>query len=169
MTAAGRTREDTFPATGSGAGAGASRRWLRGGLTLLAVIQAVTGGWQYFAPRSFYYDVPTVAADRPFSAHLMTDVGGLNLALALVLAAAAWRLEQTLARVALTAYLVYAGSHLAFHATGQAVLTPGQRVFLFTSLALLPAIALALLPLTRRRPARPAATPARPDSPGRPG
>lgn len=120
---------------------------------MLAAIQAAIGGWQYFAPRSFYYGVPTVSADRPFSAHLMTDVGGLNLALAVVLAAAAWRLDRTLIRAALAAYLVYCGSHFAFHATDQAPLTPGHRALLLTSLALPPAIALALLLLTRRRPA----------------
>lgn len=81
----------------------------------------------------------------------MTDVGGLNLALAVVLAVAAWRLDRTLTRAALAAYLVYSGSHLAFHATGQAPLTPGQRALLLTSLTLLPAIALALLLLTRQR------------------
>jgi hypothetical protein len=30
------------------------------------------GAWQYFAPRSFYTDIPTVAADPPFNQHLMT-------------------------------------------------------------------------------------------------
>lgn len=167
MTAARNARTAAAPDAGGATGAGAVRNWLRGGLVLLAAIQAGMGGWQYFAPRSFYYDIPTVSADRPFSAHLMTDVGGLNLALAVVLAAAAWRLDRTLTRAALAAYLVYSGSHLAFHATDPAALTPGQRAFLLTSLALLPAIALALLLLTRRGPARPDPTPGDPGNRGR--
>jgi hypothetical protein len=123
---------------------------LRAGLILLAVIQAGQGAWQYFAPRSFYGTIPTVAADPPFNDHLLRDVGGLNLALAVVLAAAAWRLDRTLTRVALIAYLIYSGSHLAFHATDQAQLAAGQRTFLLTSLAVLPVLAAALLLLTTR-------------------
>ena len=45
---------------------------LRAGLTVLALITLVVGAWQYFAPRSFYTDIPTVAADPPFNQHLMT-------------------------------------------------------------------------------------------------
>ncbi len=152
MTAARNARTAAVPDAGGATRPGAVRNCLRGGLALLAAIQAAMGGWQYFAPRSFYYGIPTVWADRPFSAHLMTDVGGLNLALAVVLAVAAWRLDRTLTRAALAAYLVYSSSHLAFHATGQAPITPGQRALLLTSLTLLPAIALALLLLTRQRP-----------------
>ncbi|MGE5133858.1 MAG: hypothetical protein ACM32E_13210 [Gemmatimonadota bacterium] len=127
-----------------------ARGWLRAGLILLAVIQAGQGAWQYFAPRSFYDVIPTVAADPPFNGHLLTDVGGLNLALAVVLAAAAWRLDRTLTRVALIAYLVYSGSHLAFHAADQARLAAGPRALLITGLALLPALAAALLALSIR-------------------
>ena len=126
-----------------------SRSWLRAGLILLAVLTAGAGAWQYFAPRSFY-GFPTVAADPPFNGHLLTDVGGLNLALAVVLAAAAWRLDRTLTRVALAAYLVQSCSHLAFHATDQARLAPGPRALLITGLALLPALAVALLALSIR-------------------
>lgn len=127
MTAAPNARTAVDQGEGGATGAGAVRNCLRGGLVLLAAIQAGMGGWQYLAPRSFYYGIPTVSADRPFSAHLMTDVGGLNLALAVVLAAAAWRLDRTLTRAALAAFLVDSGSHLAFHATDPASLTPGQR------------------------------------------
>jgi hypothetical protein len=106
MTAAPNARMAADPDAGGATGAGAVRNCLRGGLVLLAAIQAGMGGWQYFAPRSFYYEIPTVSADRPFSAHLMTDVGGLNLALVVVLAAAAWRLDRTLTRAALALALL---------------------------------------------------------------
>jgi hypothetical protein len=152
---AGTGTSPAGPGTGPAAGGsrpatGRRRAWLRAGLILLAVIQAGQGVWQYFAPRSFYFDTPTVAADPPFNGHLLTDVGGLNLALAVVLAAAAWRLDRTLTRAALAAYLVYSVSHLAFHAADQARLTAGSQALLITGLALLPALAAALLMLTTR-------------------
>lgn len=125
-----------------------SRAWLRAGLIVLAAIQVAVGGWQYFAPRAFYDDIPTVAADPPFNGHLLTDVGGLNLALAVVVAAAAWRMERALTRVALVAYLVYSGSHLAFHAADHAALGAGTKVLLISGLAALPMVAAALLLLT---------------------
>ena len=137
--------------------AGSSRRarsWLRAGLAILASITLATGAWQYFAPRSFYTDVPTVAADPPFNQHLMTDVGGLGLALAVVLGAAAVTMERLLIRVALAAYLVYSVSHLLFHVTHLTGLSAGGTAFVVTGLTLLLAFALALLILaTRVRPA----------------
>lgn len=127
--------------------------WLRAGLALLAVIEALQGFWMYFAPRSFYDDVPTVSADPPFNAHLMTDIGGLGLAMAVVMGAAAVLMDRTLTRVALAAYLVYSASHLLFHATHLTGMSPGGTAFLLTGLSLLPLIALALLILaTRPRP-----------------
>ena len=124
--------------------------WLRAGLTVLALITLVAGAWQYFAPRSFYTDVPTVAADPPFNQHLMTDLGGLGLALALVLGAAAVTMDRLLIRVALAAYLVYSISHLLFHITHLTGLSAGGAAFLVTSLTLLPVLALALLILATR-------------------
>jgi hypothetical protein len=147
-----------------GRGAGRAGRWLRARLILLAAVEAAVGGWQYLAPGSFFRDVPAVAADPPFNSHLMTDAGGLNLALAVVLGAAAWRMERTLTRMALTAYLVCSGSHLLFHATDRATLAPGARVLLLTSLGLLPAAAAALLVLAGRA-GRPGAS----SEPGGPG
>ena len=124
--------------------------WLRAGLTVLALITLIAGAWQYFAPRSFYTDVPTVAADPPFNQHLMTDLGGLGLALALVLGAAAVTMDRLLIRVALAAYLVYSISHLLFHITHLTGLSAGGAAFLVTSLTLLPVLALALLILATR-------------------
>ena len=123
---------------------------LRAGLTVLALITLIVGAWQYFAPRSFYTDIPTVAADPPFNQHLMTDVGGLGLALAVVLAAAAVTMDGLLIRVALAAYLVYSVSHLLFHVTHLTGLSAGGTAFLVTGLTLLPALALALLILASR-------------------
>lgn len=137
MTALGRTSRGS-----------ASARWLRRGLAVLALIEAIQGVWQYFAPRSFYLHVPTLDADPPFNEHLMSDIGGLSLAMAVLLGASAWFGDRILARVALAAYLVYSVSHLLFHATHPEGMTPGGAALLFTSLSLLPALALGLLALT---------------------
>jgi hypothetical protein len=120
------------------------RARLRAGVVLLAVIQAVTGAWQYFAPRAFY-DLPTVGAGATFNEHLMTDIGGLGLALAVVLAAAARRMERSLVQAALAGYLVYSVSHLAFHVTHLDRLPTTDAALQLTGLVLLPAFALALL------------------------
>ena len=120
------------------------RARLRAGVVLLAVIQAVTGAWQYFAPRAFY-DLPTVGAGATFNEHLMTDIGGLGLALAVVLAAAALRMERSLVQAALAGYLVCSVSHLAFHATHLDRLPATDAALQLTGLVLLPAFALALL------------------------
>ncbi|HEY3750779.1 MAG TPA: hypothetical protein VGL80_16415 [Pseudonocardiaceae bacterium] len=94
-----------------------ARSWLRGGLVFLIVVQAVVGGWQYFFSRSFYDHFPTVALDPPFNQHLMSDVGGLGLALTAVLVFAAVHLEYRLVCAALTGYIVYAATHVLFHLT----------------------------------------------------
>ena len=130
---------------------------LRAGLAVLALEAAVQDTWMYLAPRSVYDGMPTVSASGPFSQHLMSDIGGLNLALAVVLGSAAAWLDRRLARVALTAYLVYALSHLTFHLTDLIGLSPGGQAFLLTAL-LLPAIAITLLFLAT--PASPARAPA---------
>jgi hypothetical protein len=117
---------------------------MRAGLVLLTFVQAAIGAWQYFAPRAFYH-LPTVDANPPFNAHLMTDVGGLGMALAAVLGAAALRLERSLVQAALAGYLVYSVSHLAFHATHLARLPATDATLLLIALAVLPAMAAALL------------------------
>jgi hypothetical protein len=121
---------------------------LRAGLAVLALVAAAEGAWMYLAPRSFYDDVPTVSASGPYSEHLMTDIGGLNLAMAVVLGCAAVWLDLRLSRVALAAYLVYSVTHLAFHLGHLDGLSAGGTAFLVTTLALLPAIALGLLAVT---------------------
>jgi hypothetical protein len=134
-----------------------ARRWLRAGLVLLTALQAVIGGWQYFAPHSFYADIPTVAADPPYNEHLMTDVGGLGLALAAILGAGALLMERNLIRAALAGYLVYTLTHLVYHVTHLAGLPGGDPVLLTIGLALPPAVAAGLLLLTARAPGRPGA------------
>ncbi|GAA5037359.1 hypothetical protein HNP84_003111 [Thermocatellispora tengchongensis] len=96
------------------------RAWLRAGLAYLAFTEAVVGAWQLLLPKSFYDDFPLpghpwVSSLPPYNEHLMRDVGGLNLGLALILAVAAIRLGATLARTAVSGYLLFALPHLLFH------------------------------------------------------
>lgn len=67
------------------------RRGVRGGLIALAMIAGGVGGWQFFAPHLFYDAFPGlghawVSLFPPFNAHLMQDVGGFNLAFAVLFA-----------------------------------------------------------------------------------
>jgi 2-alkyl-3-oxoalkanoate reductase len=62
--------------------------WALAGISYLALTGFLVGFWAQFAPRSFYDAFPGggfawVSLDGPFNEHLVRDVGGLNLALAL--------------------------------------------------------------------------------------
>jgi len=89
---------------------------LRIGLIVMIALETMAGLWQYFFPRSFYDDFPTVDLDPPFNEHLMADVGGLNLALTAILICAAVVLQYRLVMATLLGFAVFAISHLAFHA-----------------------------------------------------
>ena len=91
----------------------------RAGLWALAAIQAIDGLYALLAPRSFYDDFPLgrgwVAALPGYSEHLVRDVGGLFLATAIMLAAAAIFLGRRLVAVALVSFLAFAIPHFVFH------------------------------------------------------
>jgi len=89
--------------------------YVRAVLVVLAAYQLVLGLWLLFFPFSFYDDVPTVDWTPPYSEHLFRDFGGATLGLAVVLIAAAIRMDRVLSAVALLAYLVGAIPHLFFH------------------------------------------------------
>jgi hypothetical protein len=93
-------------------------------LWMLAASAAIVGAWALLAPGSFYADFVLgrgwVALDGPYNEHLVRDVGALNLALAVVTAAAAHRRDPWLIRLAAAATLVYAVPHLAYHTTAMA-------------------------------------------------
>src|SRR5262249_13595832 len=73
-----------------------------------------------------------------------------SLAMAVVLGASAVLMERNLIRAALAGYIVYAASHLLFHATHTGGLPATDAAALLTGLSLLPAFALALLVLASR-------------------
>ncbi len=93
-----------------------ARLWLRPALLFLTLTQVVVGMWQLLLPRSFY-DLHWVELLPPYNEHLMRDVGGLNLALAVVLGGGALVMERRLVITALLAYLTFAVYHLVFHVT----------------------------------------------------
>ena len=91
-------------------------------LVVLASSSAAVGGWAQLFPRSFYNDFPGlgrvwVAVDGPFNEHLVRDVGGLNLGLALVAIVALVTGSALVARAAGGAALIYGVPHLIYHAT----------------------------------------------------
>ena len=89
--------------------------WIRAGLILLAALQAVVSIWQYVFPHSFFVDFPTVELDPPYNEHLVSDVGGLGLALTVMLVIGAVTMTRQVVLTALTGYLIYAATHFAFH------------------------------------------------------
>jgi len=97
-----------------------SPRLARIGLVLLCASALSIGLVAMVAPRTFYDDFPFFASWvellPPYNEHLVTDVGGLYLGFATMLAFAAWTLEATLVRAVACAWLLSAAIHLGFHA-----------------------------------------------------
>ncbi|SCG77426.1 hypothetical protein [Micromonospora humi] len=125
------------------------RTWLRGGLITVASLQALVSVWQYVFPRSFYDDFPTVELDPPYNQHLVTDVGGLGLALAAMLFYAARVLQSTVATASLIGYLIYAGTHFLFHVTHFDNFSPQAALGVGTGLGIEVILAICLLYLVR--------------------
>ncbi|MFI9486127.1 hypothetical protein ACIG47_07025 [Promicromonospora sp. NPDC052451] len=124
---------------------GPSTTWLRAGLLLLAALQTLVSVWQYFFPRSFYDGFPTVRLDPPYNEHLVTDIGGLGLALTAVLYVAAWTLDRNVVLSALTGYLIYAATHFTFHVRHFDHFSLRDAVGVGTGLGIEVALALVLL------------------------
>jgi hypothetical protein len=132
------------------------RRWLRGGIAVMAVTPALVGIWATVSPRGFYDDFPGaghhwVSAVGAYDEHLVRDVGALYLG-ALVLLALAWVwLDRRLVQAALASYAVAALPHLLYHLTALDNLSTGDAIAEIAGLALNVVLPLALLPLTRAR------------------
>jgi hypothetical protein len=125
-------------------------RWTRIAIGYLALVATQVGVWAQFAPRSFYDDFPGfghiwVGVDGPYNEHLVRDVGGLNLALAVVLVAAWLTLSRPLVATAAVATLAYGVPHLAYHLLHTDGLTTGDVVASIGGLALFALIPAALI------------------------
>jgi len=128
--------------------------WTRIGLVYLAAGYALVGFWAAFAPRSFYTDFPGagrhwISPDGPYNQHLIRDVGELNLALLVVVAAAAVTLSLPLVRAALVATLVNGVLHVVYHVRHVDMFSSGDQVAIIGSLVLAPVVALVLLVVVR--------------------
>ncbi|WP_229070950.1 hypothetical protein [Actinoplanes sp. DH11] len=123
---------------------------LRVGLFVLAGLQTFVSFWQYVLPRSFYDNFPTVSLDPPYNEHLVTDVGGLGLAISAVLFYAAITRDNRVSTAALIGYLVYAGTHFTFHVTHFDTFSLVEALGVGTGLGLEVVLAILLLWVTRR-------------------
>lgn len=97
-----------------------SFRVTRFALIWLTLSALQLGLWALLAPRSFYDGFPGfgrgwVSVDGPYNEHLVRDVGALNLALALILAAAAVRMSRELVSVAAIASIAWGLPHFIYH------------------------------------------------------
>ena len=131
--------------------------WLRIGLLFLAATTLNGSLWALPFPRSFYEDFPLpgrewVSTLGPYDEHLIRDYGALNLALGILLVAAAIFLERRLTRVALVAWLGYALPHFVYHTTLVEHFSPFDNVGQLGSLGLQVLLPLVLLLLTGALP-----------------
>jgi uncharacterized protein YciI len=132
-----------------GGAAGGRLALARAMLVLLCLYALILGALAAFAPHTFYDDFPFfshwVELLPPYNEHLVTDVGGLYLALAVIFAWAAWSLQRTLVRAACTGFLLAAVLHLVFHAghlEGFGTVDGVAEIAALASLLLPPAIAI---------------------------
>ena len=124
-------------------------------LVLMAVPSVLVGLWALLAPRSFFDDFPGagrhwVSADGPYNEQLVRDVGSLNLALVVVIVAAAVVLTRTLVRTAAVATLVYAIPHFAYHAAHTDLYETSDSVATLFSLGLAVVLPIILLVVVSR-------------------
>jgi hypothetical protein len=132
------------------------RRWLRGGLAVLAVTPALVGIWASISPRGFYDNFPGgghhwVSAVGAYDEHLVRDVGALYLGSLVLLALAFAWLDRRLVQAALVSYAVAAVPHLAYHATALDSFSTGDAVAEIAGLALNVALPLGLLAAMSKR------------------
>ena len=130
--------------------------WLRAGLLMLAAVGLLVGIWALLAPESLYDDAGVggrswASAFPPYNEHLVRDVGGLNLALAVLLVFAAIFLERRLVQAASVGALAFAVPHVVFHAAHIGRFSTGDQVAGGVALALAVVIPLVLLLLTSVR------------------
>jgi hypothetical protein len=132
------------------------RRWLRGGLAVLALTPALVGIWATVSPRGFYDDFPGgghhwVSAVGAYDEHLVRDVGALYLGTLVLLAFAFAWLDRRLVQAALVSYAVAAVPHLAYHATALDNFSTGDAVAEIGGLALNVVLPLGLLAAMPKR------------------
>ena len=136
------------------------RTAVRALLAWFAVLGLVVGGWQAFAPSSFYRDFPGfgrhwVSPDGPYNEHLLRDVGQGNLALGVLALVALVAGGVWLARAAGIAEVVDAVPHQLYHQAHLDALPPGDRLPQTVALTVVTLTALALAGFAFGLPATP--------------
>ena len=131
----------------------AGRSWLRIGLLLLAATSLSSGLWALLLPRPFYEDFPLPGWDwvstlGPYNEHLVSDYGALNLALGVLMMAAAVFLERRLVQASLVAWLAYAVPHFVFHLGQIHHFSPFHNIAQLSALGFVVLLPLVLLFLT---------------------
>jgi hypothetical protein len=92
---------------------------IRAALVVLGIVQLLDGLYALLAPRSFFDDFPLgrgwVEALPAYNEHLVRDVGGLFIATAVVLLAAARTMDRRLVIVACASFLCFSVPHMIYH------------------------------------------------------
>ena len=94
--------------------------WLRAGLLYLTFASLSVGLWAQFAPVWFWEGFPGfgrswASVDGSYNEHIVRDVGGLQLGMAVVCFAAFVRPGVALVRAAALASVVWQAPHLVYH------------------------------------------------------
>lgn len=119
--------EDTLVRSGV-LGAGMDRdAWVKAGLWFLVVQAAFVGIWALFFPASFFTGFPGygrtwVSPLGEYNEHLVTDVGGFNLAFAALFGWAATTMDRRLIMAACASFLIFALPHFSYHLVHSSVL-----------------------------------------------
>jgi hypothetical protein len=137
---------------------------IRVGLVLLAIGEGYPGYLATVNPHRFYRTFPGhghhwLTPLGPYNEHLVTDLGGLFLAVALLAFLAAVFYDARTARIALAAWLVFSIEHLVFHARHTDVMSHTDNVAGLASLAASAGLAAVLFVLTFMGPRRGVAEP----------
>jgi hypothetical protein len=124
-------------------------------LGYLAVTTGVVGAWAQLAPRSFYDNFPGIGAtwisvDGPYNEHLIRDVGGLNLALTVLIVAAAITLDRRVVILASLGAATYGLPHVIYHVFNTDGLSGADVASNLTGLALFAVIPILLIGLVTR-------------------
>jgi hypothetical protein len=137
---------------------------LRTVLAVLAFSALSVGVPASFSPRTFYDDFPLgadwVSLLPPYNEHLVTDVGGFQLAFGLLFAWAAVRPARALVVPLCGGWLVSQVLHLVFHVTHLGDFSTGDAVAQTLSLALVVVLPIAAMAMARGEPASDVRAPA---------
>lgn len=125
---------------------------LRIALGVLALDELVVGGWNQFAPESFYRYFPTVDLTPPFSEHYARDFGGATLGIAVLLVVAFLRPHGAFVLPAGIAYTVFSIPHFVFHAAHLDHASGADAAFLLIGNAVVALLGVLVIVLAVRRP-----------------